>query len=250
MFDVLTRESQPRYRILADVLIEEIVSGKLDTGQTLPSEHELVERFRVSRYTVREALRVLQDSGMITRRQGKGTMVTGRFPTRAYTQVHQSFPKLLQYPKATHFHLESTRRITVDEISAARLQCDIGTEWMLMKGIRHFPNNGGPFCWTEIYLDPDYDWLAGMLVNHGEPIDWSLLRKLDECIYQVRVNLTARQMSADMAHKLEREAGTTSFSVTRSLLTNTGHVFEIDISEHPEGNFSYSVDFQREWLGS
>jgi len=146
MFDVLTRESQPRYRNLADTLIAEIVSGKLVPGQTIPSEHELVEYFKVSRYTVREALRVLQDSGLITRQQGKGTVVTGRFPTRAYTLVHRIFPDLLQYPHKSLFHPESSYRITADAECAARLHCDVGTEWMVMKGIRHYPNDGPPFC--------------------------------------------------------------------------------------------------------
>jgi DNA-binding GntR family transcriptional regulator len=49
----LTRES------LANVLEEEIVSGRLAPGARLPSERQLAERFGVSRAMVREALRGL-----------------------------------------------------------------------------------------------------------------------------------------------------------------------------------------------
>lgn len=49
-----------------------ILSGRLETGQTLPSERELKETFRISRGTLREALRVLEQKGLIEIRLGVG----------------------------------------------------------------------------------------------------------------------------------------------------------------------------------
>ncbi len=248
MLNELINSHQPRYRSLADALIAEITSGRLTRGETLPSEYELVERFKVSRYTVREALRVLEDTGMISRHQGKGTLVTGRFPSRAYVQMHRSFPKLLQYPADTHFHLEKTQRITADGEHAERLCCSAGREWLVLSGIRRHDYAGTPFCWTDIYLDPDFGWLAGVFGHENEPAVWPLIRELDENIHDVKVELTARQLPDGMAQKLDRKPGTASLSITRSLLTETGSAFVIDISEHPEGNLDYTVDFRREWL--
>lgn len=52
-----------------------IVSGRYAPGDRLPSEHELVARFRTSRPTVARAMRDLQQSGLIERRAGSGSYV-------------------------------------------------------------------------------------------------------------------------------------------------------------------------------
>jgi GntR family transcriptional repressor for pyruvate dehydrogenase complex len=53
-------------------LIEE---GKLKRGDQLPSERELTETFKVSRTTVREAIRTLESMKLLQSRQGNGTYV-------------------------------------------------------------------------------------------------------------------------------------------------------------------------------
>ena len=89
---------QPRYRQLADELIGEIRGGRLRVGQTLPGELELGESYGVSRHTVREALRMLEDLGLITRQQGVGTVVTASESSEAYVQKVRSPAQLMQYP--------------------------------------------------------------------------------------------------------------------------------------------------------
>ncbi len=59
-------------------LAARIASGKLATGQRLPPEPQLAEELGVSRPTLREALRSLEDDGFLTRRRGAGTYVTPR----------------------------------------------------------------------------------------------------------------------------------------------------------------------------
>jgi DNA-binding FadR family transcriptional regulator len=54
---------QPVYVQVADQIRDAILDGRLVTGQELPSERELATQFRVSRSTVREALRVLHAQG-------------------------------------------------------------------------------------------------------------------------------------------------------------------------------------------
>jgi GntR family transcriptional regulator, transcriptional repressor for pyruvate dehydrogenase complex len=52
-----------------------ISEGKLKSGDRLPPERDLAERFRVSRASVREALRALESMGLIEIRLGEGTFV-------------------------------------------------------------------------------------------------------------------------------------------------------------------------------
>jgi GntR family transcriptional regulator, transcriptional repressor for pyruvate dehydrogenase complex len=52
-----------------------IVSGVLKPGDLLPPERELAERFRVSRSSIRDAIRTLELIGLVVPRQGEGTVV-------------------------------------------------------------------------------------------------------------------------------------------------------------------------------
>ena len=66
---------QPKYLQVADILRKEIAEGKFRDGQTLMTEEELRMRFNVSRQTVRQAIALLEDDGLVDRRRGSGTYV-------------------------------------------------------------------------------------------------------------------------------------------------------------------------------
>ena len=66
----------PKYQSIADSLRQEIESGQYD--RLLPTEQLLCQRFQISRQTVRRALSMLEDEGLITRRQGSGSHLRER----------------------------------------------------------------------------------------------------------------------------------------------------------------------------
>lgn len=57
-------------------LRKQITSGRFASGERLPPERTLAERYGVARGTVREALRQLDNAGLVSRRAGSGTYVT------------------------------------------------------------------------------------------------------------------------------------------------------------------------------
>src|SRR5215831_21401332 len=65
----------PLYYQLKQVLKQQITAGHLAPHSTIPSEPELVARYRVSRATVRQALTELVHEGLLYRQHGKGTFV-------------------------------------------------------------------------------------------------------------------------------------------------------------------------------
>ncbi|MGY8959472.1 MAG: GntR family transcriptional regulator, partial [Alphaproteobacteria bacterium] len=70
----------PRYQQIANELMAEIGGGLFPVGSMLPTEINLCERFGVSRFTVREALRQLHEKGILSRRRGSGTVVQNSHP--------------------------------------------------------------------------------------------------------------------------------------------------------------------------
>ncbi len=65
----------PAYRIVHDALKKEIQNGKYPVSELLPTEPELEKIFHVSRTTVRRAMEVLKEEGLVEITQGRGTMV-------------------------------------------------------------------------------------------------------------------------------------------------------------------------------
>jgi GntR family transcriptional regulator len=68
----------PIYIQLAQSLRQQIVEGRFIAGEALPSERDLCALMGASRVTVRKAIELLIDEGLLSRRQGSGTFVTPR----------------------------------------------------------------------------------------------------------------------------------------------------------------------------
>ena len=68
-------EKKRAYESIVQQVQELIENGKLKRGDQLPSERELTEIFKVSRTTVREAIRTLESMKLLQSRQGNGTYV-------------------------------------------------------------------------------------------------------------------------------------------------------------------------------
>ena len=67
---------QKKYERIVSWVQTEIENSALSRGDKLPSENELMERFRVSRQTVRRAMEELTEKGVVEGRRGSGTYVT------------------------------------------------------------------------------------------------------------------------------------------------------------------------------
>ncbi len=69
------RSSIPAYKQLADYLAAQIETGALRADQPLPSESDLIDASGLARGTVRQAIAVLRDNGLVVTVQGRGTYV-------------------------------------------------------------------------------------------------------------------------------------------------------------------------------
>lgn len=65
----------PLYFQLKEIIKEQIESGKLKEGELIPSERELAEKYKLSRPTIRQAIKDLVYEGLLYREKGKGTFV-------------------------------------------------------------------------------------------------------------------------------------------------------------------------------
>ena len=102
-------------------LQEQIAQGRFEVGGKLPTESELMKIFGVGRSTVREAVKILANMGLLKVQQGAGTFVESR------TARNESMERCMQ--RADIGDLEEVRRILevaiVERAAQRRTQADI-----------------------------------------------------------------------------------------------------------------------------
>ncbi|MEU4637569.1 GntR family transcriptional regulator [Micromonospora chalcea] len=97
---------QPRYRAIADELRQRIERGVIRPGSLLPSESTLRAEFRASRGTIRQAIALLRNDGIVATEQGRGT----------YARLHGQFWKPQQRTQS-----ETRERIICADATLAEL---------------------------------------------------------------------------------------------------------------------------------
>ena len=87
------------YKIFEDIY-SDIRDGLYQEGDRLPSESELVRKYKVSRGTIREAIKMLLHQGFIVRERGKGTFVT-------FNKIEQDAQRLMGFTELMRRHGKS-----------------------------------------------------------------------------------------------------------------------------------------------
>lgn len=73
--NLTNNKKEIKHKVIYDKLCDAIIKGTYKPGEKLPTENELAEMFDTSRPTIGRAMRDLQQKGLITRKQGRGTFV-------------------------------------------------------------------------------------------------------------------------------------------------------------------------------
>src|SRR6201999_181371 len=108
------KRKSTRYRDIAARLQKDIRLGHTDVGALLPTETNLTARYPASRQTVREALRILMDQGLIVRRAGLGSVVIASEPPVLFTHSVKSLGEWLRYSNETYRQVVSSGDIVRD----------------------------------------------------------------------------------------------------------------------------------------
>lgn len=105
----------PLYQLVKQEIHNYIVSSGIKPGELIHPEGKLAELFGVSRGTLREAMRVLEEEGVILRRRGVGTVVCGGISMiRSTLDVNEGVTEMIRGKGLT----PGSREDRVDEIPA------------------------------------------------------------------------------------------------------------------------------------
>ncbi len=173
----INRDSyEPAYAQLVKLLRQQISSGQYRPGDQLPSEAAICSRYAVSPMTVRRAVNMLLDQGLVTTVQGRGTFVKG-LELGSSTFALDELQNLFRDKKHSKVKLLRTRIVPASENVAHAMAIPPGTRVIYIR--RLLLRNDDPILCHEEHLiyDPmrpimeaemDVTSLHGLFSGTGE----------------------------------------------------------------------------------
>ena len=241
------RTDVPLYASLARSLADAIRDGRHPEGSLLPTEEALSRTWAVSRQTVREALRRLDDQGLIVRRRGIGTRVAGGAQRRFVLGIG-SMTDIAEYAEQVRLRVETVHTVTANAALAAALGCRAGSRWLEVRG-RRFPADasGTAVAVTRMWVRADYPGLERRLRDFGGTAVHRLLEdEFGEQIEEIEQEITAIAIADDDALGLGVAPGSPGLRIHRRFHGRGGRVVLAGHVVSVGGRFAHTSRFRRD----
>lgn len=147
--DLFSRSRLPLYAQLASLLRGRIRSGEWVAGQKLPTIEALESEYGVGRVTVRQAVGLLEEEGLIWRKQGKGTFVARAVAEQAWLPLGTEWASLMHMIEGTTMRIVGMAQVQ----SPPRLSRDDGRPAAGYHHIRRVhAKDSAPYCVIDLYI--------------------------------------------------------------------------------------------------
>src|SRR6516225_1883069 len=203
----LRKRKSSRYRDIAARLQKEIRLGHTEVGQLLPTETELMARHGASRQTVREALRILMDQGLIVRRAGLGSVVIAAEPPVWFSHSVKSLGEWLRYSNETYRDVVASRDIVADRKLAALIKCEPGKHWFLIEAVRRSDQFAAPLGWTDIYVLRKFAPVVKRRDHGRTPVHEQVAKMFGQITEHAHMEIFVRGMPVSIAKPLGVKTG-------------------------------------------
>lgn len=246
------QESEPLYAQIMHIMEQEIRLGRLEAGDRLPTQQELADHFEVSLAPVKQALRELEERGIVSTRQGRGTFVMDVTPLSEELIDANRIPCFTTETKAAG-HRPSSIVLVIEELEARQvprvaqeLQLQSSPEAKLIHLERVRLSDGKPLSLQNAYLPSDR---VGGLLTHGLGPDDALQQILEKeygiVLTAARQTISATSSNQHDARHLAIRVGSPLLLVERVCYLGSQEPVEYVVDRRlPE--FSYVVRLRRE----
>lgn len=226
------------YMMIHDQIKDEIENDVWKIGQRLPSERDLAEYFSVSRMTLRQAITLLVEEGVLQRKVGSGTYVAS---TRVQEKMRgtTSFTEIVHSQgKTPSTHLISYQKKLASETEMKHLDLKPSDYVIRMERIRYADNIPLVFEVASIpeKLIADFDKTA--ITKH-------FFRTLVENGYEIgksQQTIYAKSASERVANYLEVSKGHAILALTQVSYFTDGRPFEYVRSQYVGDRFEFYLE--------
>jgi DNA-binding GntR family transcriptional regulator len=235
----------PLYIQLANRLKQAITDGTYPVGTNLPTESELIALYDVSRHTVREAVRVLQNSQLVSRRPGAGTAVINVPSSTQFTHEANSVSELLQYVAATRLIVAYAGHVPLTDQQAHDFGAQSGEKWLFSLGVRVEEGAALPFSISRRYIRPIFPGLEEKIRGLRESLLTVVERDYGVTIVRAEQEFKGVVLSEHDAENLGQKAGMPALQILRSYYDAQDRLIIFADNIHSGERFSYKMKLAR-----
>lgn len=229
----------PLYYHVMESLLEKISSGYFSVGDSIPTEAELQETYKVSRITIRRAIQELVQDGHLTKQQGKGTFVSKKKASQELNLISswaETMAGLGMHPE--------TRSIKYFEEPASEniaklLGIQAGKMIYKVERVRYADDE--PICLMTNYIIPE---AVPNLPQRGlisESLYETLEKEYNLVLVRAEDTVEARAATNNDASLLQIKRGTPLLYTTRVTFTENDKPVEVVITITRADRYSYKI---------
>jgi GntR family transcriptional regulator len=225
------------YKQIADHLRDAIGQSRLAPGDQLPSEAQLMAHYGVARMTARNALRLLQDQGLITAEHGRGVYVRARPPVRRLAS--DRFAQRYRKEGKAAFTIEAEQagaeaRVDRIQVSQERPTAEVADRLKLGDGdrvvvrSRRYLLDDRPVETAVSYIPADL--AEGTPISDPNPGPGGIYARLEEqghILERFTEEVSARMPTPDEARALNLPPGVPVFRLVRTAHDTDGRPVEV-----------------------
>ena len=240
--DVLTDQvdstsDRPVYKQIADFLRSSIARGRLHEGDQLPSEAQLMQQFGVARMTIRNAIRLLQDEGLVVSEHGRGVYVRNRPPVKRlasdrFARRHRKEGKAAFITEAEQ--VGGSPQVDMIDVREGRPPAEVADRLKLPDDAvtvirsRRYSLDGRPVETAVSYIPGDIARGTPIGVpNPGPGGIYARLEELGHTLERFTEDVTARMPSPEEARVLNLPPGVPVFRLVRTAYDMEGRPVEV-----------------------
>ena len=147
---IFDRSRVPLYIQVATVMRQRINSGQWAKGDKISTLEELEKEFSVARVTIRQAIELLRNEGLVDAQQGRGTFVSGRSKNHRWLNLATDFDSLV-----ASIRRNVLKHVQIEKVATPpALREGEGTPAASYTFLRSVQYNGGaPFSVVNLHLD-------------------------------------------------------------------------------------------------
>ena len=235
--------NQPLYKALAGQLTELIHNGHYPVGSYLPKELDICSQFNVSRQTVRAAIAILEEQGLISRKKRAGTRVESTGLERAYRYDLGSINDLIYLAESHLRKILKSNALVIDKTLHHQYGLPLGEHYISLETLRlNSHNDFGVFSYTNLFFSTKYQDIIKHIDQYPNKLIALILEEFSNTpISYIQQQLQCVSLDQHQSELLGLQEHDVRLCIIRKYFSNTDEPLLISYSIHKDPNFSYNI---------
>jgi len=231
------------WKQVSSLLAQRIRDGIYPIGSALPREVDLASELGVSRNTVRAALRILSDQGMVDRRKRLGTVVLSDSAEGKIRFNIDPLASLARLHGATHLRVIDKCWTRLPRSIREAYPTAYADEWLLLTLTRTSELDGRALSSVQVYLHPRFEKVEPLVDREHNSIFKLIEKMTGERLDQVQTTVSPRRVSAEIAQRLGVSRGELALLVSHRIFNDAGELVEVAEGTYPSSRYQMELAF-------